>query len=228
MIRGAFEFQGRSARPPPAPTFRAACGGASATTSSPKWTRWTQGPTTDFSNFISAVIDRKSFRQKLSGVLDRARADDTVDVVAGGTCDDSVGYFHTTDQVLLGTDPTREFFVHEYFGPLLSVHVYDDADYDAVLTQLEGVSPYALTGSIIARDQEVIAAATEDLGSPPGQLLHQRQAHRCRRRSAAVRWRSSLGYQRQGGRTSEPAAMDVHTVYQGDLRRRRTPLPFMD
>ena len=161
MIRGAFEFQGQK------------CSAASrAYVPRSMWRRigddflsevdsLTQGPTTDFSNFMSAVIDRKSF-DKLSGVLDRARADDTVDVVAGGTCDDSVGYF-VRPTVLLGTDPTREFFVHEYFGPLLSVHVYDDADYDAVLTQLEGVSPYALTGSIIARDREVIAAATEDL-----------------------------------------------------------------
>ncbi len=161
MIRGAFEFQGQK------------CSAASrAYVPRSLWDRigddfvaqvegLRQGPTTDFSNFLSAVIDRKSF-DRLAAVLERARADDTVQIVAGGTCDDSTGYF-VRPTVLVGEDPTREYFREEYFGPVLAVHVYDDADYDAVLSQLEGISPYALTGSILAGDREVIASATEAL-----------------------------------------------------------------
>ncbi|MDQ1305901.1 MAG: 1-pyrroline-5-carboxylate dehydrogenase [Actinomycetota bacterium] len=161
MIRGAFEFQGQK------------CSAASrAYVPRSLWARigddflsqvdgLRQGPTTDFSNFLSAVIDRKSF-DRLAALLDRARADDTVQIAAGGTCDDSTGYF-VRPTVLLGSDPTREYFRDEYFGPVLAVHVYDDDDYEAVLSQLEGISPYALTGSILAGDREVIAAATEAL-----------------------------------------------------------------
>ena len=102
------------------------------------------GDVTDFSNFRGAVIDRASFA-KLSGVLDRAKDDDALTVVAGGTADDCEGFF-VRPTVVEGTDPGHEVFTTEYFGPILAVHVYDDADYDTVLTQMESVAPYALTG----------------------------------------------------------------------------------
>ena len=65
--------------------------------------------------------------------------------------------------VILGDDPTDEMFGTEYFGPILAVHVFDDARYDEVVTQLEGVSQYALTGSIIAQDRQAIVDASEKL-----------------------------------------------------------------
>ncbi len=65
--------------------------------------------------------------------------------------------------VLLGSDPTREYFVEEYFGPVLALHVFDDADYDRVLDQMEGIAPYALTGSIIAQDRAAIDDASHRL-----------------------------------------------------------------
>ena len=80
-------------------------------------------------------------------------------MLAGGTVDDTNGWF-VRPTVLVGTDPTDEIFTTEYFGPILSVHVYDDADYHAMLAQMESVSPYALTGSIVAQDREAIAEAT--------------------------------------------------------------------
>jgi 1-pyrroline-5-carboxylate dehydrogenase len=83
-------------------------------------------------------------------------------VIAGGTCDDSVGYF-VRPTVVECTDPTHEVFTTEYFGPILSVHVYADAQYDRVVDQMESVAPYALTGSIIAQDRAAIAAAQERL-----------------------------------------------------------------
>jgi len=95
-------------------------------------------------------------------VIDRARGTKGVHVVAGGTYDDSVGYF-VRPTILEIDDPADEAFSTEYFGPILAVHVYADADYDAVLDQMESVASYALTGSILAQDRAVIADAQERL-----------------------------------------------------------------
>ena len=107
----------RSARRPPAPTSRAASGRSSATTWSRRRSRCSMGDVTDFSHFMGAVIDRKSFA-KLSGVLDRAKDDDALTVVAGGTADDSEGFF-VRPTIIEGTDPGHEVFTTEYFGPIL-------------------------------------------------------------------------------------------------------------
>ncbi|MGZ4549466.1 MAG: L-glutamate gamma-semialdehyde dehydrogenase [Blastococcus sp.] len=157
LIRGAFEFQGQK------------CSAASrAYVPRSVWARLrddlvgqteelAMGDVTDFSNFLGAVIDRKSF-SKLSGVLDRAKNDAALSIVAGGTADDSEGFF-VRPTIIEGSDPAHDVFTTEYFGPVLAVHVYDDADYDAVLTQMESVAPYALTGSVIAQDRAAVAHA---------------------------------------------------------------------
>jgi 1-pyrroline-5-carboxylate dehydrogenase len=110
---------------------------------------------------MGAVIDAKSFARN-KGVLERAAADPAVTVLAGGSCDDSTGYF-VRPTVLVSDDPDHEIFRTEYFGPILAVHVYDDSEYDAMLAQMESVAPYALTGSIIARDRAAVAHAAEVL-----------------------------------------------------------------
>jgi 1-pyrroline-5-carboxylate dehydrogenase len=166
LVRGAFEFQGQK------------CSAASrAYVPRSVWARMRDdlvatteslpmGDVTDFSNFMGAVIDRKSF-SKLSGVLDRAQDDAALTVVAGGTADDSEGFF-VRPTIIEGTDPAHEVFSTEYFGPVLAVHVYDDADYDAVLTQMESVAPYALTGSVIAQDRAATAHAQKFLRNAAG------------------------------------------------------------
>jgi 1-pyrroline-5-carboxylate dehydrogenase len=117
------------------------------------------GDVRDCSTFAGAVIDARAFA-KHAAAIDRAKNTDAVTIEAGGSCDDSVGYF-VRPTVLSCTDPEDEVFTTEYFGPILGVHVFDDADYDRVLRQLESVARYALTGSIIARDRVAIAEATE-------------------------------------------------------------------
>ncbi|MDH5279016.1 MAG: L-glutamate gamma-semialdehyde dehydrogenase, partial [Actinomycetota bacterium] len=161
LTRGAFEYQGQK------------CSAASrAYVPRSLWSKLrpdlvaevdgiTMGDVTDLSNFMGAVIDDRAF-DKLSGVLQMATADPTIEVVAGGSADDGEGYF-VRPTVLLGSDPSHEIFTTEYFGPILSVFVYDDADYRDMLTQMESVSPYALTGAVIAQDRAAVAEATEVL-----------------------------------------------------------------
>lgn len=113
------------------------------------------GDVTDLSNFIGAVIDERAFA-KNKAAIDRAAADPTCTIIAGGTYDDSVGYF-VRPTVIACTDPANEVFTTEYFGPILAVHVYEDAQYDAMLAQMESVSAYALTGAVIAGDRAAAA-----------------------------------------------------------------------
>ncbi len=161
LIRGAFEYQGQK------------CSAASRCyVPASLWARMgddflaetdslAMGDVTDFGNFLGALIDRRAF-DRVAGLLDRARHDGSLTIAAGGTADDSVGYF-VRPTVLLGTDPEHDVFRTEYFGPVLAVYVYPDADYQTVLRQLDEVSPYALTGSIIATDRAAIAEATREL-----------------------------------------------------------------
>jgi 1-pyrroline-5-carboxylate dehydrogenase len=161
LVRGAFEFQGQK------------CSAASrAYLPRSVWARikddlvaetegLTQGDVRDLSNFMGAVIDRRAF-DRLAGVVDAAHADPAVQVLAGGRYDDSVGYFVRPTLVESG-DPEHDVFRTEYFGPFLAVHVYEDAAFEQVAQQLDRVSPYALTGSVIAQDRAAIAWATQAL-----------------------------------------------------------------
>jgi 1-pyrroline-5-carboxylate dehydrogenase len=119
------------------------------------------GDVTDLSNFIGAVIDDRAFA-KNKAAIDRAKADDSCTIVAGGTYDDSVGYF-VRPTVVECADPENEVFKTEYFGPFLAVHVYEDDKYDDMLTQMESASDYALTGSVISNDRAAAAHTMEKL-----------------------------------------------------------------
>ncbi|GGT59426.1 L-glutamate gamma-semialdehyde dehydrogenase [Actinomadura citrea] len=162
LVRGAFEYQGQK------------CSAASrAYIPRSLWTAMrddfcaevdalTMGDVAeDLSAFMGAVIDDRAFA-KHRRAIDRARGTDGVRILAGGELDDSRGYF-VRPTVLESPDPTDEIFTTEYFGPILGVHVYEDADYAGVLTQMEGVSDYGLTGAVVADDRAAIAEATERL-----------------------------------------------------------------
>ncbi|WP_043266254.1 L-glutamate gamma-semialdehyde dehydrogenase [Streptomyces sp. CT34] len=165
MTRGAFEFQGQK------------CSAASrAYVPASLWNAGfkeefaaevdalSMGDVTELANFMGAVIDERAFA-KNKAAIDRAKADPTIEVVAGGTYDDSVGYF-VRPTVLVSTDPENEIFKDEYFGPILGVYVYDDeaeGGYDAMLTQMESASAYGLTGCVIAQDRAAAATTCEKL-----------------------------------------------------------------
>lgn len=121
----------------------------------------TMGDVSDLSNFVGAVIDDRAFA-KNKAAIDRAKEDPTCEIVAGGTYDDSVGYF-VRPTVIACSDPDNELFKKEYFGPIMAVHVYEDGDFDQVVEQMESVSAYALTGAVLAKDRQVLAETSEKL-----------------------------------------------------------------
>jgi 1-pyrroline-5-carboxylate dehydrogenase len=162
MVRGAFEYQGQKCSAAsrayvPRSIWNQIRDELVATTES-----LTMGDVTgDLSTFMGAVIDDRAFA-KNTAAIDRAKSVDSINVVTGGTTDDGVGYF-VAPTILEGSDPDDEIFSTEYFGPILAVHVYDDADYDRVLRQMESIAKYALTGAVFARDRSVIEEASRVL-----------------------------------------------------------------
>ncbi|WP_432489317.1 L-glutamate gamma-semialdehyde dehydrogenase [Kineococcus sp. SYSU DK018] len=164
MLLGAFEYQGQK------------CSAASrAFVPRSVWNRMgsgflarvdslSYGDVTDLSNFGGAVIDARSFARN-AAAIDRARATAGVEVAAGGTYDDSEGFF-VRPTVLLGEDPGDELFSTEYFGPILALHVYDDSRpgaWEDVLRLVDSGSRYGLTGAVIADDRTAVRQAQDAL-----------------------------------------------------------------
>jgi 1-pyrroline-5-carboxylate dehydrogenase len=161
LVRGAFEYQGQK------------CSAASrAFVPRSVWDRMRDdlvaeaealpmGDVEDFGNFLGALIDRRAY-DKVTTALEAAHADPSLDVIAGGTADDSTGYF-VRPTIVVGSDHNHDVFRTEYFGPLLAVHVYADGEFDEILGHVDRGAPYGLTGSVIARDRAAVARAAEAL-----------------------------------------------------------------
>jgi 1-pyrroline-5-carboxylate dehydrogenase len=124
------------------------------------------GDVTDLSTFGGAVIDGRAFA-KHAAALDRIKNSASCTVLAGGTADDSEGWF-VAPTLVESTDPAHEVFTTEYFGPILGVHVYEDDSFADTVAQAESVSPYALTGSIFATDRSVVDWAATALRDAAG------------------------------------------------------------
>lgn len=166
LVRGAFEYQGQK------------CSAASrAYIPSNLWNEVekqmkemlatvTLGSPEDFSNFMTAVIDKNSF-EKSKAYIDRAQASSEAEVVIGGTYDDSVGYF-VQPTVIKATNPKYESMVEEIFGPVLSVYVYDENEFEATLKLVDETSAYALTGSIFAKERAAVELAAKALKNACG------------------------------------------------------------
>ncbi|KOH44771.1 L-glutamate gamma-semialdehyde dehydrogenase [Sunxiuqinia dokdonensis] len=166
MVRGAFEYQGQKCSAASRcyvpesiwDDVKERVGKALATVK--------MGPPEDFTNFINAVIDESSF-DKLAGFIDRAKADDDAEVIFGGNCDKSVGYF-IEPTVILAKKPDYETMVEELFGPVLTVYVYEDEKMDETLTILDNTSIYALTGAVMSQDRYNIEKITKRLENAAG------------------------------------------------------------
>ncbi|MBP2474556.1 1-pyrroline-5-carboxylate dehydrogenase [Crossiella equi] len=162
LVRGAFEYQGQKCSAASRAYLpRSLWEGGLREQIADLTKQITYGDVTDFSFFGGAVIDARAFA-KHKEALAKAAADPTIEVLAGGTCDDSVGYF-VQPTVLVGTDPLNEVFTTEYFGPIIAVHVYEDADYAKVLELADNSTPYALTGAVFATDRTAIEQAHQAL-----------------------------------------------------------------
>jgi len=166
LVRGAFEYQGQKCSAAsrayvPASLWPAVKEKMQAAIASIKI-----GPVEDFSNFVNAVITEVSF-DKLAKYIDAAKADTSVEVVAGGNYDKSEGWF-VEPTVIKVQDPFYVTMCEELFGPVLTLYVYEDADFDKVLDIIDKTSIYALTGSIISRDRYAIEKATHALRNAAG------------------------------------------------------------
>jgi 1-pyrroline-5-carboxylate dehydrogenase len=162
LVRGAFEYQGQKCSAAsraylPASLWAGLKDELIATTQSITYGDVAE----DLSLFGGAVIDERALN-KHRDAFDRAKTRPDVSFLAGGTIDDENGYF-VQPTILEAANPADEVFTTEYFGPILAVHVYQDADYAAMLAQAADAAPYALTGSILATDRAAIAQAHEQL-----------------------------------------------------------------
>jgi 1-pyrroline-5-carboxylate dehydrogenase len=124
------------------------------------------GGTEDFGNFFNAVIDEKAFTS-ISGYIDKAKRNEMNEIIAGGKHDKSKGYF-IEPTVILTRDPSSVTMCEEIFGPVLTVYVYHAENFEQTLELVDSTSPYALTGSIFARDRFAIEMATKKLTNAAG------------------------------------------------------------
>jgi 1-pyrroline-5-carboxylate dehydrogenase len=167
LVRGAFEFQGQK------------CSAASrAYIPESIWKGVKQlllaelatikmGDPADFTNFVSAVIDKGAY-DTIKGYIDRARkARGKAKIIAGGGCDESQGYF-IEPTVIECADPAYESMVEEIFGPVLSIHVYPDKDFARMLKVADTASAYALTGCVFAQDRKAIVKIKDALAGTAG------------------------------------------------------------
>jgi 1-pyrroline-5-carboxylate dehydrogenase len=168
LIRGAFEYQGQK------------CSAASrAYVPSSMWPALRErlasmldeirvGDTTDFGNFMGAVIDARAYAKHAAAIeLARGAVGGDVVEILGGACDDSKGWF-VRPTVIVVKDPKYATMKDELFGPILSLFVYDEAQWDDTLQLVDTTTPYALTGAVFARDRGVLASATEALRHAAG------------------------------------------------------------
>ncbi|WP_421763494.1 L-glutamate gamma-semialdehyde dehydrogenase [Ekhidna sp.] len=166
LVRGSFEFQGQK------------CSAASrAYIPSNIWgdvkkymiedlKSIKMGSPEDPSNFVNAVIDGVAFK-KITGYIDQAKSDKDVELVAGGNYDNSKGWF-IEPTVFEAKDPKYITMCEEIFGPVLTVHVYDENKFEEILDVVDSTSPYALTGAIFSKDRYAVDLATYKLRNAAG------------------------------------------------------------
>ncbi|HEX8630350.1 MAG TPA: L-glutamate gamma-semialdehyde dehydrogenase, partial [Catenuloplanes sp.] len=144
LVRGAYEYQGQKCSAASRAYLpRSLWDGGLRDRLAATADSLTYGDVTDLSNFGGAVIDARAFARH-AGALDRIKNSASCTVLAGGTADESEGWF-VRPTLVECVDPTHEVFTTEYFGPILGVHVYDDDRFEEVVRQAENVAPYALT-----------------------------------------------------------------------------------
>jgi 1-pyrroline-5-carboxylate dehydrogenase len=166
LSRGAFEYQGQK------------CSAASrAYIPSNLWpavkervlgdlATFKMGTTEDFSNFINAVIDEKAF-DTITSYIEEAKKTSDVEIIAGGHYDNKEGYF-IEPTIIVTKNPSYRTMCEEIFGPVLTVYVYDESQFEETLDIVNNTSVYSLTGSIIAQDRAAVRMASHKLRNAAG------------------------------------------------------------
>lgn len=166
MVRGAYEYQGQK------------CSAASrAYIPDSIWPQVKErmladiaavkmGDVSDLANFMGAVIDDAAFKS-ITGYIDYARSNPDLEIIAGGSYDDSKGYF-IEPTLIVSKDPKSRLMCEEIFGPVLTVYIYPESQYEETLRLCNETSPYALTGAIFAQDRRAVVSALNTLRHAAG------------------------------------------------------------
>jgi len=166
LARGAFEFQGQKCSAASRAYLPSNLANAIKQKLTGELKTMKMGSVEDFSNFINAVIDEKSFNN-IVNYIENAKKDANAEIIAGGNYDKSKGYF-IEPTVIEAKDPNYVSLCEEIFGPVLTVYVYDENKFEETIELVNTTSPYALTGSIIAKDRNAIVLATDKLRHAAG------------------------------------------------------------
>jgi 1-pyrroline-5-carboxylate dehydrogenase len=166
LIRGAFDYQGQKCSAAsrafiPRSVWQKMGDDFLSATAALRY-----GDVTDLTNYGGALVDERAFAKNVKAI-ERAKSAASVTIAVGGEYDDSEGYF-VRPTVLLSDDPRDEAFSTEYFGPILSVHVYPEKDYDRILDVVDTGAKYALTGAMIADDRAAVLKAEQRLRHAAG------------------------------------------------------------
>lgn len=158
------------------------------------------GSPTDFANFIGPVIGRPAF-EKVTSYIKKAK-DVGGEILAGGSADDSVGYY-VQPTVILTKDPKSVTMAEEIFGPVLTVYVYEDIDFEKTLDLIDTTSPYALTGSIFSQDRKALLQATNRLRNSAGNVYYNEKC------TGAVVGQQPFGGARASGTNDKAGSMSI-------------------
>ena len=166
MVRGAFEYQGQKCSAASRAYVPDSIWPAVKERMLSEIAEIKMGDVCDFRNFMGAVIDRNAFAT-ITGYIDFARSSPDMEILCGGGSDDSTGYF-IEPTVVLSKNPKSKLMSEEIFGPVLTVHVYPEDQYEETLQICDQTSPYALTGAIFALDRSAIVKAMDTLRHAAG------------------------------------------------------------
>ena len=166
LARGAFEFQGQKCSAASRAYIPQSLWNELKDILVPMVQSFKMGSPLDFSHFINAVIDEKSF-DKIAGYIDKGKNDETVSLITGGNYDKSIGYF-IEPTIFLVENPHHFLMEEEIFGPVLTMYVYPDGEYEETLKLVDETSPYALTGAVFASDQGALTLANDLLRNAAG------------------------------------------------------------
>jgi 1-pyrroline-5-carboxylate dehydrogenase len=166
LLRGAFEYQGQKCSAASRAYIPSNIAEQVRAKLADGVKSFKMGSVEDFSNFINAVIDEKSF-DNIKQYIDNVKQSDQASILVGGNCDKSIGYF-VEPTVIEAKDPKYVTMCEEIFGPVLTIYVYDADQFEQALELVNDTSPYALTGAVIAQDRGAVELATRKLVNAAG------------------------------------------------------------